>query len=91
MHKEMCFQMGNQVRGPKKSLENYKTILRVQVRFKNELHKVFTEKVKKITLSANDNKRLQTFDWAISYPYGAGAERVCKTELMRHWSIKKWV
>ena len=54
--------MGNQVRGPKKSLENYKTILRVQVRFKNELHKVFTEKVKKITLSANDNKRLQTFD-----------------------------
>ena len=47
-------------------LENYtycllndKIILKSQQRFKNDHHKVYTEEVKKIVLSSNDDKRLQ--------------------------------
>ena len=46
----------------KDSLFNDKTILRSQLRFKSDLHNVYTEKVNKIALSSNDNKKLQTFD-----------------------------
>ena len=35
-----------------------------------------------IALSSNDNKRLMTFDWIASYPYGTNARKVCKTELL---------
>ena len=40
------------------------------------------EKVKKITLSNNDDKRLHTYDKITTYPYDAGVGRVCKTELL---------
>ena len=46
----------------KDSLFNDKTILQSQLRFKSDHHDVSTEEVKKIVLSSNDNKRLQTFD-----------------------------
>ena len=51
----------------------------MQQRFKSERHDVYTEKVNKITLSNNDDKRLQTFDRITSYPYGTGAGKVYKT------------
>ena len=50
----------------KKRVENNKTIIRSQQRFRSELHNVFREKVNKITLNANDDKRLQTTDRVIS-------------------------
>ena len=50
-------------------LENYsycllndKTILKAQQRFKSDYQNVYTEQIKKIALSSNDDKRLQTFD-----------------------------
>ena len=46
----------------KDSLFNKNTILRSQLRFKCDLHNVYTEEVNKIVLNSNDDKRLQTFD-----------------------------
>ena len=43
----------------KDSLFNNKTILQSQLRFKSDLHNVYTEDVNKIALSSNDDKRLQ--------------------------------
>ena len=51
---------------------------------------MFTEKVNKIALNANDDKRPQTFYWEISYPYGTGPGIMCKAELMRYPLKKKW-
>ena len=66
----------------KDCLLNNEIILKSQQRFKSERHNVYTEEVNKIALSSNDDKRLQTFDRIISYPYGASASKVCKTELL---------
>ena len=57
----------------KDSLFNNKTILRSQLRFKSNHHNVYTEKVKKIALSSNDDKRLQTCDRVTTYPYGTNS------------------
>ena len=51
-------------------LFNNKTILKLQLRFKSDHHDVYTEKVNKIALSSNDDKRLQTFNRVTTYPYG---------------------
>ena len=53
----------------KNCLMNNKVILKLQQRFKSEAHKVYIEEVNKITLSNNDDKRLQTYDGITSYPY----------------------
>ena len=50
-------------------LLNNETILKSQQIFKSEAHDVYTEKVNKIALSSNDDKRLQTFERITSYPY----------------------
>ena len=59
-------------------------ILESQERFKIEAHNVYTEEINKIAPSSNDDKRLQTFDRITSYPYGASAGKVCKTELLEY-------
>ena len=41
------------------SLFNDKIILKSQQRFKSDLHDVYTEKINKIALSINDDKRLK--------------------------------
>ena len=66
----------------KDCLLNNKIVLKSQQRFKSERHDVYTEEINKIALSSNDDKRLQTFDRITSYPYGASAGKVCKTELL---------
>ena len=65
----------------KDCLLNNEIILKSQQRFKNERHDVYTEEVNKIALSSNYDERLPTFDKMTSYPYGASAGKVCKTEL----------
>ena len=69
--------------------ENYKdslfknnTKLRAQLRFKSNLHNVYTEEVNKIALNSNDDKRLQTFDRVTTYPYGTNAFKVCESEMI---------
>ena len=69
-------------------LFNDKVILQSQQRFKSNCHNVYTEKINKMTLSSNDNKRLQTFDKTTTYPYGTNALKVCESEIQRN-SLKK--
>ena len=57
-------------------------ILKSQQRFKSEAHNVYTVEIKKIALSSNDDKRLQTSDRITLYPYGTNAGKVCKTEII---------
>ena len=66
----------------KDSLFNNNTILRSQLRFKSDLHNMYTEEVNKIVLNSNDDKRFQTFDRVTTYPYGTNAYKVCKSEMM---------
>ena len=63
------------------------TILISQLRFKSDLHNVYTEEVNKIAISSNDDKRLQTFDRVTTYPYGTNAYKVCEKEIM---ALKKY-
>ena len=69
-------------------LLNNEIILKSQQRFKSERHDVYTEEINKIALSSNHDKRSQTFDRITSYPYGASAGKVCKTELLNKLNIK---
>ena len=70
----------------KDSLFNNNTILRSQLRFKSDLHNMYTEEENKIALNSNDDKRLQTFDRVTTYPYGRNAFKVCDSEMM---AVKK--
>ena len=72
----------------KDCLLNNKIVLKSQQRFKSERHDVYTEEINKIALCSNDDKRLQTFDRITSYPYGASAGKVCKTEVLSKVNIK---
>ena len=66
----------------KDSLFKNKTMLRSQLKFKSDLHIVYTEEVNKIAISSNDDKRLQTYDKITTYPYGTNAFKVCESEMM---------
>ena len=52
----------------KNCLLDNEIMLKWQQRFKSETHNVYTEEINKITLSRNDDKRLQTFDILTSCP-----------------------
>ena len=54
----------------KNCLLNNKTVYRSQKIFKSYNHDVYTEEVNKITLSSDDDQRLQTFDMIETYSYG---------------------
>ena len=71
----------------KDSLFKNNTILRSQLRFKSDLHNVYTEEVNKIVLNSNDDKRLQTHDRITTYPYETNAYKVCESEMM---AMKKY-
>ena len=69
-------------------LFNNETILKSQQRFKSGHHKVYAEEANKITLSSNDNKRLQTFDKITTYPYGTNGFKMCENEMMKKlWKL----
>ena len=65
----------------KDCLLNNKILLKLQQRFKSNHHNEYTEKINKIALSSNDDKRLQTFDKITTYPYRTKAFKVCESEL----------
>ena len=66
----------------KDSLFNDKITLKSQQRFKSDNHKVYTEEVNKITLSSNDDKRLQTFDKVTTHSCRINAFKVCESEML---------
>ena len=50
-----------------------------------------TEEVNKIALSSNEDKKLQTFDGVITYPYGTNAFKASKSEILtRDLFVKKY-
>ena len=53
----------------KNCLLNDEMLLKSQQRLKSQADKVYTEKVSKIPLSGNNDKRLQTFDIITTYGY----------------------
>ena len=55
-------------------LENTRTILKTQQRFRSKIHNVFTMNSNKIALSANDDKRMQTPNGVTTYLCVYGAE-----------------
>ena len=65
-----------------------KVLIKSQQRLRSDHHKVYTEKVNKIALGSNDDKRIQTFDKVTTYPYGNKAFMVCANE-MKYKSKKK--
>ena len=46
----------------KEFVKNNKLILKIQEKLRSETHNVFTEEIKKIALSSNDDKRTQLID-----------------------------
>ena len=59
-----------------------KVILESQQRFKSEAHNIYSERINKIVLSSNDDKKLQTFDGITAYPYGTNTFIVGKSEML---------
>ena len=64
----------------KKFMRNNKSILKTQQRFESERHNVFTEEINKITLSSNDDKRIQSVDSIETYAYGTSEDLVSQKE-----------
>ena len=58
------------------------------MKHKGEAHCIYIEKVNKIALSSDDDKRLQTFDRITTYPYGTNAFKVCESEMLSKY---KWL
>ena len=67
----------------KEFIKNNKLILKTQERFKCERHNFFTEEIKKIYLSWNDDKRMQSIDSIEVYAYGRSKAQV--SEKRRDW------
>ena len=71
-------------------LFNHKIILKSQQKFKSVcIYRrnqytayVYTEEINKISLSSNDDKRLQTSERIKTYPYGTNAFKVCGSEML---------
>ena len=52
------------------SLFNDERVIRSQFVFRSHNHQIYTEKINKIALSSNDDKRIQTSDKITTYTYG---------------------
>ena len=46
----------------------------MQRRFKSERHNIFAKEIDKITLTSNDDKRIQSIDSTETYPYGTSRD-----------------
>ena len=68
-------------KGYKNFLLNNEVILKSQQRFKSEAHNVYTAEIKKIALTSDDDKRLQTHERITSYLYRSSLGKV-ETEIL---------
>ena len=68
----------------KDSLFNYKVIMRLQLRFKSDHQRVYTEGVNKNALGSNDDKRLKIFDKVTTYPLGTNVYKLCENEMLAY-------
>ena len=72
----------------KKFIKNNKLISQTQQRFKSEKHNVFTEEINKVSLSSNDEKRMQSIDFIETYAYGTRKDLVSEKVDIKCSSIK---
>ena len=63
-------------------LFNDEVITKSQHRFRSDHHRVYTEEVNKITLSSNDDKRIQTFDKVTTFPYETNVFKKSENEML---------
>ena len=70
------------------SMKNDKSLLKTQQIFKSERHNVFTEKINKIALSVNDNKRIQLIDSVETYAYVTSKDLICKKQKTKFINVK---
>ena len=63
----------------KNCLFNNKNVYRSQQSYN---HDVYTEEVKKVALSANDDKRLQKYDKITTYPQGTNRFKLFESEIL---------
>ena len=67
---------------------------RMQLRFASDKHVVYTQRVNKVALSADDDKRIQDYDLNETFAHGSSVGVVCKQELLaRAWHpdrFKNW-
>ena len=56
--------------------------MKKQQRLKSYYHDVFTEEINKVALSSNDNKKIQTFDKAKTFPQETPTVKVCENEML---------
>ena len=56
---------------------------KTQQRFRSERHSVFTEKINKIALRLNDDKRIQSIDLNERYAYGMSKDVLSQKEEFR--------
>ena len=73
----------------KESLFDNKIVLKSQQRFRSDFHDVYTEKINKIALCSNDDKRIQTFDKITKYPYGTNVFKVPENEMINVCNVKE--
>ena len=73
----------------KKFIRNNKSILKTQQRFKSETHNVFTEEINEITLSSNDDKRMQLFESIETYTHGTSKDLLKEKEEIKCNNIIK--
>ena len=64
----------------KEDHKEFKLMLKLQQRFRNEKYKVYDEEANKIALRANNDKRIQSIEWIETYAYGTSKNLVCKKE-----------
>ena len=81
-YKKVCNKTKLMFKNYKDCLINNKAVYRSQERIKSYSDYVYTEKVNKIALSSNDDKRLQTFDKITTHPYGINTLKVCESEML---------
>ena len=78
----MCNKKVLTFQNHKESIFKNKNVMKSQLRFKSDSHNVYTEKLNKIAICNNDDKRLQTFASITTYQYGTSAVKVCESEML---------
>ena len=68
-------------------MKNNTLILKLQQRLRSEKYNVFTEEVRKIPLSANDDKRIQSIYLIETYAYETNKDIVYKNEKIKYSNI----
>ena len=51
---------------------------------------MFTDKINKVALSSNDNKRIQTLDKATTFPQETTTVKVCENEMLSVLKAKEY-